>query len=62
MSAISSVNGAHFLNIAYLLFSSSCIASGVAPAPAAVMVPLTSMYVSLKSHKFDFNVVVLNLV
>ena len=40
------VNGAQFLNITPLFFSSDCFAAAASPAPAIVIVPLTSMYVS----------------
>ena len=49
ISLIQSVNGAQFLNITFLLLS---------PAPPATdIVPLTSIYASLYSHKIDFNIV-----
>ena len=40
------VNGAQFLNITPLFFSSDCFAAAASPAPAIVIVPLTSMYLS----------------
>ena len=42
-----SVNGAQFLNITPLFFSSNPFSLSSAPAPPVVMVPLTSRYTSL---------------
>ena len=57
-SFMQSVNGAQFLNTASLpaLFELPNACS------AAVIVPLTIMYASLKSHKLDFNNQILNLI
>ena len=46
-----SVNGAQFLNITPLFLSSNRLAALSAPAPVIVIVPFTSMYTSLESHK-----------
>ena len=46
------------MNIAWLLFLSACNDDGI----ATVMVPLASMYASLKSRKLVFNTEVLNLI
>ena len=56
---IQSVNGAECLNNSYLLFLSAVTFT---PCPIRVMVPLISMYASLKSHKLDFNILDLNLI
>ena len=51
--------GAQFLNINFL---SLLFLAALAPAVFATdIVPLTSIYASLDSHKLDFNIVVLNL-
>ena len=42
-----SVNGAQFLNITHLFFSSACLAAASSPSPVIVIVPLTSVYASL---------------
>ena len=55
------VNGAQFLNVTPLFLSSSCLAEA-SPAPVIVIVPLTSMYASAKSHKLDLSIAVLNLI
>ena len=53
-----SVNGAQFLNTNFLL-----ALFGLSPACAAIdIVPLTSIYVSLESHKLDLNIEDLNLI
>ena len=54
------VNGAQFLNITFLpmLFAA-------APAPALLLMaifPSASIYASLKSHKLDLRIAVLNLI
>ena len=53
------VKGVHFLNIAFLflLFGAAAV-----PVVLTVIVPLTSIYASLQSHKLDFSIVVLNLI
>ena len=56
---IQSVNGAECLNNSYLLFLSAVTFT---PCLIRVMVPLISIYVSLKSHKLDFNILDLNLI
>ena len=40
------VNGAQFLNVTSLSFSSACFAAAASPAPVIVMIPFTSMYES----------------
>ena len=60
ISVMQSVNGPQFLNITFLIVSFTA-----APAVyvfGTVMVPLTSMYASLQSHKCDRIIDVLNLV
>ena len=57
-----SVNGAQFLKITSVSLSSALFPASSVPAPVIVVVPLTSMYVSLQSHKLDFNVEVSNLI
>ena len=54
------INGAQFLNVTYLFLL-------FAAAPCAAefetcMVPLTCIYASLDSHKFDLIIEVLNLI
>ena len=56
---IQSVNGTDCLNNSYLLFLSAVTFT---PCPIRVMVPLISIYASLKSHKLDFNILDLNLI
>ena len=56
---IQSVNGTDCLNNSYLLFLSAVTFT---PCPIRVMVPLISIYASLKSHKLDFNIWDLNLI
>ena len=53
------VNVAKFLNVTsfYLLFEGVAV-----PLLSTVVVPLTSMYASLWSHKLQFNNEVLNLI
>ena len=54
-----SVNEIHFLNIIFLLvLFTSALAATVF---GTVILPLTSMYESIKSYKFDLIVDVLNL-
>ena len=57
-----SVNDAQFLNITPLFVSSNRFAVSFAPAPVIVIIPPTSMYTSLKSHKLHLNIEVLNSV
>ena len=40
------VNGAQFLNVTPLSFSSACSAAAIAPSPVIVIVPFASMYES----------------
>ena len=40
------VNGAQFLNVTPLSFSSAYLASALAPTPVTLIVPFTSMYES----------------
>ena len=54
------INGAQFLNITFLflLFGDAAV-----PVFVTVIVPLTCMYASLQSHKFDLIIeVLLNLI
>ena len=53
------VNGAQFLYITFLFL---LVDDAAAPVLSTVRFPLTSTYVSLQSHKVDFNFVVLNLI
>ena len=53
------VKSAQFLSINFLLVLFA--AAPVADVSATVIVPLTSMYASLHSHKLDFRIAVLNL-
>ena len=46
VSLLQLINGAQFLNITPLSLSSACPAAASSPAPAIVIVPLTSMYAS----------------
>ena len=55
------INGKKFVNTAPLSPSSFCLAASSTSAPVIVILPLTSMYASLWSHKLDFNIMVLNL-
>ena len=57
-----SVNGAQFLNIPLLFLSSNRFATSSAAAPVIAIVPITSMYASLQSHKLHINIEVLNLI
>ena len=56
------VNGAQFLNVTPLFLSSVCLAAALSPAPVIVIAHFTSMYESASSHRFDFSIVVLNLI
>ena len=56
------VNGAQFLNITLLFLSSNRFTASLSPASVIVMVPFTSMYASVYSHKLDFSIVFLNLI
>ena len=47
ISVLQLINGARFLNTTLLSLSSTCLAAASAPAPGIVILPLTSMYVSL---------------
>ena len=47
ISLMQSVNGAQFLQIASFCLSVALFAASFAPAPVIVIVPATSMYVSL---------------
>ena len=51
------INGALFFKITYLLISSLSLSSAL-----TVTFPLTTIYISLKSHRTDLNVDVLNLI
>ena len=62
ISLMQPVNGAQFLNIATLFFSSKRFAASSAPAPSIVTVSLWSTYASLYSHKLHFYIEVLNLI
>ena len=53
------VNGVQFLNITFLI---SLLRAAAAPVFETVIVPLTSIYTSLKLHKIDLSIKVLNLV
>ena len=53
------VNGAQFLNTTFLSLLVEFTAGGTG---AIDIVPLTSMYKLLQSHKLDCNLVVLNLI
>ena len=57
-----SVNGTQFLKITILFLSSNQLAVSSFPAPVIVIVPFTSIYASLYSHKCDLNIEVLNLI
>ena len=45
-----------------LFLSSYRLAALLSPAPVIVIVPLTNMYASQKSHKLDLTIVLLNLI
>ena len=47
ISLLQLINGAQFLNIATLFFSSTCLASTSSSTPVIDILPLTSMYASL---------------
>ena len=51
------INGALFFKITCLLISSLSLSSAL-----TVTFPLTTIYISLKSHRTDLNVDVLNLI
>ena len=54
------VNGAQFLNIAFLLVLFAL--ASAAAVLLTVIFPLTSIYASLKSHKLDLSIAALNLI
>ena len=62
ISLMQLINGAQFLNATPLSLPSACLVAASAPSQIIVIVPLTRMYASLKSHKLDFKIVVLNLI
>ena len=55
-------NGAQFLSITPLFFSSPYCAAASSSSPVIIIVPFISMYASLCSNQFDFNIVVSNLI
>ena len=61
ISPLQLINGAQFLNITPLFPSSYCLFAAVSPASVIFVLPLTSIYASLQSHKLDFSIAVLNL-
>ena len=46
----------------WLFYWSLCFAAESYPDPANMVIPLTSIYVTLQSHKSDFNIEVLDLI
>ena len=57
-----SVNGTQFLYITPLFLSSARFPASLSPISLIVIVPLTNMYASLQSYKFDLTIDVLNLI
>ena len=57
-----SANGAQLLSITPLFFSSPYLAAASSSSPVIIIVPFISMYASLCSNQFDFNIVVSNLI
>ena len=51
-----SVNVPQFLNITPLFLTSNRFAASSVPASVIVIVPLTSLYASLKPAKLDLNI------
>ena len=51
------INGALFFKITCLFISSLSL-----PSALTVTIPLTKIYASLKSHRYDLNIDVLNLI
>ena len=53
------VNGAQFLNTTFLFL---LVGATAVPVLLTVLFPLTMIYASVKSHKLDLSIAVLNLI
>ena len=60
ISLLQLINGAQFLNIRFLLLSSTCLAATSFLVPVIVIYSVTNIYASPQSHKLDFSIVVLS--